>query len=245
MERRCQQPKSKIRKEFSSVGSAPLPSYKMPEIDSEVRLLQQVFQEELIVAKEKAVELSGKWHSTQRIEFDDMNNNSIVFHEAMKLCSIPSVYFQALLDLTKAEKGKKLIIENPGASIKEIVKESRFLALVSNVLPPKLCIQTEVTTSLPESFNRDVWYIDGMHLTHEIELRPWKSGEKMKPIGLKGSKKISDILKDFGIESNKKAFHPIAILNGEILGIPGVCLSQKFMATQNSTRIIKVTFAPC
>ncbi len=235
----------KYARNFLRQEALPFLRLQMPEIDSEVHLLQQVFQEELIAAKVKAVELSDKWRSTQRIELDDTNNNSIVFHEAMKLCAIPSVHFQALLDLTKAEKGKKLILENPSAYFKEIVKESRFLALVSNVLPPKLCVKTEVTTSLPESFNRDVWYIDGMHFTHEIELRPWEAGERMKPIGLKGSKKISDILKDFGIESNKKASHPIAILNGEILGIPGVCLSQKFMATQNSKRIIKVTFAPC
>lgn len=235
----------KYFRNFFRLEALPYLREQCPTLDEAVLLLQKVFQEELLTSKSIAVTLSDKWMNDKRMEFADFSNTSIVLHEAMKRCNIPSVHFQSIVDLVQAEKGKKTIIQNPSSSFKEIVKESTYLAILTDFAPVQFSIQTEVVTSLPQFFNQHEWYLDARFDFEHLALRTWRAGDKLRPIGLKGSKKVSDILKDFGIESHKKQNHPIAVLNDDIVGIPGVCLSQKYAATKEAQRIIKVTFVSC
>ena len=48
--------------------------------------------------------------------------------------------------------------------------------------------------------SKKVEYFDYSNLVFPLILRKWKSGDRIQPLGMKGNKKVSDILIDHGME---------------------------------------------
>ncbi len=66
----------------------------------------------------------------------------------------------------------------------------------------------------------DVHYLDADKIRWPLILRPWKKGDKMKPFGMQGTKKLSDIFVDSKMGIGNK-LHAIVVADGE--GV--ICLS--------------------
>jgi len=81
---------------------------------------------------------------------------------------------------------------------------------------------------------KGVELFDKEKLHFPIILRPWKEGDRMQPLGMNGSKKISDILIDKKI--NRAAKQKIVVLTSkdEIICIPGIVLSEKVKVDANT-----------
>ncbi len=57
-----------------------------------------------------------------------------------------------------------------------------------------------------------------------VEFRRFRAGDRMKPLGMKGSKLVSDIIKDAGLSPEEKEYLVIVqnIESGEILWVEGL-----------------------
>jgi tRNA(Ile)-lysidine synthase len=76
-------------------------------------------------------------------------------------------------------------------------------------------------------------------LTFPLLLRLWKEGDRMQPFGMKGSKKVSDILIDKKIsQADKKKIH-VLLSNEEIIWIPGIQFSEKVKIEESTKHIWK------
>jgi tRNA(Ile)-lysidine synthase len=73
----------------------------------------------------------------------------------------------------------------------------------------------------------------------KLRLRPWKTGDRIKPVGMKGSKRISDVLSDAKVSAHKKAFHLVLEDEKDILWCVGFSVSRIALAT-NKSRKLKV-----
>ncbi len=104
-----------------------------------------------------------------------------------------------------------------------------------------------------ESYSGNILEIDKSGMTayfdsavidkNELTYRFWKQGDRMKPFGMKGSKKLSDIFSDAKIPLNKKKHIPLLVdPNDEILWIPGIRASRIAQVSEKTTAYISIHY---
>jgi tRNA(Ile)-lysidine synthase len=77
-----------------------------------------------------------------------------------------------------------------------------------------------------------------------LTIRNWQHGDRMTPLGMSGSKMISDILIDKKIpQTQKEKMLVILDADHEIIGVPGLVLGEKFKVDNNSTKLIQVSIS--
>lgn len=92
-------------------------------------------------------------------------------------------------------------------------------------------------------FTRDksVEFIAADGLRNVFEIRRWKDGDKFQPIGMKGTKKISDFLSDEKISSIRKKRHLVLTNSGKIVWVVGLRIDDRFKVIQETKKILKLT----
>jgi tRNA(Ile)-lysidine synthase len=74
-------------------------------------------------------------------------------------------------------------------------------------------------------------------LKFPLKLRNWEEGDKMSVLGMKGTKKVSDILIDKKVSIADKRFVMVLESDGEIIWVPGVSMSEKGKVDKNTKNI--------
>jgi tRNA(Ile)-lysidine synthase len=95
-----------------------------------------------------------------------------------------------------------------------------------------------------EMSNNNVEFFNFSKLDFPLKLRKWKRGDKIQPLGMKGSKKISDILIDFKISNLEKENIYVIESNNDIIWIVGVLMSDKYKLDKNSSICYKFSYEP-
>lgn len=77
------------------------------------------------------------------------------------------------------------------------------------------------------------------------EWRTWQQGDRMKPLGMRGSRLVSDIFSDAHLSTVQKQTLPLLALRGsdEIIWIPGIKRSRTALITTDSELILHITAA--
>lgn len=91
--------------------------------------------------------------------------------------------------------------------------------------------------------NPDIAYFDDRVLKGEpLTVRRWHEGDRMKPFGMKGSKKLSDIFNDAKISVAHKQDIPLLVKGDSVLWLCGVRASDLFKVTERSTGYITIRY---
>ena len=80
--------------------------------------------------------------------------------------------------------------------------------------------------------------LDADELAFPLELRPWCEADRIKPIGLAGSKLVSDILIDAKVPMIDKASSYVLISGGEVVWVVGHRLAEGFSAGPKAQRVL-------
>ena len=143
-----------------------------------------------------------------------------------------------LTKLSEAEKGKRIHLND--SRFQMIIRETDHFYFGEN--EPFLLLPAIVKTpveQLPPTFSKDEIYLDPGKIRGELVVRPWRKGDRMKPVGLNGSKLISDILTDAKVP-NSVRFHQLVLTDDEkILWCVGFAIGREAIATKDSA-ILKV-----
>ena len=75
---------------------------------------------------------------------------------------------------------------------------------------------------------------DSGNLQFPLALRTWRQGDKMIPIGMKGRKKISDMLVDAKIPLHMKNKQLVLLSENEVVWLAGLRASELFKITKNT-----------
>ena len=81
------------------------------------------------------------------------------------------------------------------------------------------------------------YYFNPLIGNEELTFRSWKIGDKMQPLGMKGTKKVSDIFINSKIDNDRKNDFPILVSNVEIFAILGLRRSSHFLLGESETAI--------
>lgn len=65
-------------------------------------------------------------------------------------------------------------------------------------------------------------------LAATLEVRPWREGDRMRPLGLDGSKSLQDLFTDRKVPRERRHQLPVVLSDGEIAWVPGVATGERF-----------------
>ena len=92
-------------------------------------------------------------------------------------------------------------------------------------------------SKLPKGADHEV--IDFNLITEQkLVLGNWKEGDKIRPLGLKGHKKVSDLLTEAKIPLHRKRRYPVLRSGDEILWVCGIRLNDKYKVTDGTKEVL-------
>lgn len=83
-------------------------------------------------------------------------------------------------------------------------------------------------------------YIDTENIKGTLELKPLQNGQKIQPIGMKGSKKLSDVLAEAGVPSHKKRKELFLNDNENTICWPGNIVSEQYKIQKSTQQVLKL-----
>jgi len=90
------------------------------------------------------------------------------------------------------------------------------------------------------SNNKNKEYISADAVSAEFTIRRWKKGDSFHPMGMNGSKKISDFLNEQKVESSGKKNHLILLNNNKIVWVIGLRIDNRFKITSSTKKILEL-----
>lgn len=78
---------------------------------------------------------------------------------------------------------------------------------------------------------------DAAALGERVLVRPWREGDRMRPIGLGGTKKLQDLFTDRKVPRELRRSIPVLEAGGEIAWVPGVAVGEAFRARPGAAAI--------
>ena len=128
---------------------------------------------------------------------------------------------------------KKLSIKNPAEKKISIGNESEIDGKILSISKVK---KDEVKIGK----TKNVEFISADGLNSFFIVRIWEQGDKFFPIGMQGSKKISDYLNDIKINSFEKKEQLVLENKGNIVWVIGKRLDDRFKVTPNTKKVLKL-----
>jgi len=139
-------------------------------------------------------------------------------------------------------------------------KDRNYLIFTRNLLPIKynqridkvskttvgnfvLDLQEVTKKQVKFSEDKNIEYFDYEKLPFVLTLRNWEEGDSFIPLGMKGTKKVSDLLIDNKISLFDKNFVNVLATNSEIVWVINHQINDKYKITESTKRFIKATFS--
>lgn len=88
--------------------------------------------------------------------------------------------------------------------------------------------------------DKNVEFVDGELTGESFLIRKWKDGDKFHPIGMKGTKKISDYLNDIKVEAKEKRNQYVLLSKNRIVWIVGKRLDDRYKLKTETKTIYKL-----
>jgi tRNA(Ile)-lysidine synthase len=91
-------------------------------------------------------------------------------------------------------------------------------------------IRAELSSGVPAAEGPDTAVLDPRTLGGSLVVRSWRDGDRMRPIGLGGSKSLQDLFTDRKVPRSLRHALPVVTCDGRIVWIAGVAVSEEFAA---------------
>ncbi len=88
------------------------------------------------------------------------------------------------------------------------------------------------------------YWLDLAQLTFPLTVRPWKAGDRFRPLGMKGSRKLSDYLTDRKYSLRQKEKVQVLLSEGRIVCILGERISEDVRITDSTRNILRLQWSP-
>ena len=83
-------------------------------------------------------------------------------------------------------------------------------------------------------------FISADNIKTPFILRRWTNGDRFYPLGMKGSKKISDFLTEQKVDSHKKREQLVLTNNSKIVWVVGLRMDDRFKVTKKTRKVYKL-----
>ena len=110
-----------------------------------------------------------------------------------------------------------------------------LLSADHSIALPQGRLSWQITTASPESLRNplDAW-VDANRVKLPLKVRPWEAGDRVKPLGMTGHKKVSDIMTDNGVPVDRRSWQFVVCSGDDIVWVVGQCLSDDYKVTSET-----------
>ena len=213
---------------------------KFPDLNENVQLLQSVLREN-ITEKENFLKIElekSKISEKLSLEFvQKLDETAILL--LFRSFNIPNHQLKGFLHLLTAPTGTKITWLSEGEK-QTLVREKSHLQWLKNIDFPLPKIHSEKVEHLPNQFSKSILFLDSDKIKGELTVRFWQIGDRISPPGMKGSKLISDILKDASVPHAERKNAMVLQDEEKLLACINIAVDRSALATKNTTSILKV-----
>ena len=116
-----------------------------------------------------------------------------------------------------------------------------YLSADQAIRLPQGRLSLKITSERPASLSdlAEAW-TDGDMIAQPLRVRRWRAGDRMRPLGMTGHKKVSDILTDNAVPVDQRADQFVVCSGDDIVWVAGHCISNAHRVkaeTQNFARL--------
>lgn len=98
--------------------------------------------------------------------------------------------------------------------------------------------------SLPPVADPGTAYFDAAQLQYPLLLRNWKQGDRLVPLGMQQSKKISDLLVDAKVPLHEKDKVRVLVSGDTLIWLVGHRISEQVKVTDKTAQVLRITMKP-
>ncbi|HLG02268.1 MAG TPA: tRNA lysidine(34) synthetase TilS, partial [Bacteroidia bacterium] len=142
-----------------------------------------------------------------------------------------------LPEILQGESGKQ--IHSPSHRLLRDREKLILTPLQAHEILQKLLIE-EIEKVEEFSDGKSAAEVDGDLLTLPLQLRTWKAGDKMIPLGMQGHRNVSDVLNELKLPAHEKEKKEIVVSGDEIVWVPGYRIADKFKVTDKTRRMLRL-----
>lgn len=237
------------REDLSNDGNAytrnKLRNIIIPELEKEIPTLKesvlvmvQAFQqtqkeiESRVHDQIEKIKKSGNWLFA---DFDPCTDEEKA--EILRSIGVRQTFVLELNKIRSSQKGKRLFTDDF-----EIIREADSIYFTRQKTDqPVFHLRVEEINELPQTFDKNSIYLDADKIEGDLQLRKWRTGDRMKPIGMDGSKLISDILTASKLPTNERNEALLLVDDKKILWCVGIKISSLAIATPETSVILKAS----
>jgi tRNA(Ile)-lysidine synthase len=79
--------------------------------------------------------------------------------------------------------------------------------------------------------------LDAEALGGRIEVRTWREGDRIRPLGMTGTKTLQDLFTDCGVPRSLRRALPVVTVDETVVWVAGVAVSEDFRLTPDAQRV--------
>ncbi|MDI6697621.1 MAG: tRNA lysidine(34) synthetase TilS [Candidatus Saccharicenans sp.] len=83
-------------------------------------------------------------------------------------------------------------------------------------------------------------YLDAERLEFPLEIRSRRAGDKYRPLGMKGQKRLKEFLRERKISQAEREILPVFLSGGKIVWVPGLPVAEAFKVTDQTRKIFLI-----
>lgn len=206
---------------------------ELPQLKDSVLIMIDHFQMLRAEQENRLAPVVAKIKKLQEIQFSVWNELSEM--DKLALFTMLGFDHSTLEEVQKLnQKGKRVELGKNRYNYHAIIRDTDHFDLYKKgeITLPKL--KFEMIEELPPEFNKDVFFVDPKKVEGDINLRLWKIGDRIKPIGMNGSQLVSDIMNDAKYDQSQKDRTFVITDDKDILWIPGLKVGRKAIANKST-----------
>ncbi|MCH2231018.1 MAG: tRNA lysidine(34) synthetase TilS [Crocinitomicaceae bacterium] len=210
---------------------------QLPELNSSVLTLIEAFQNKQGIIESEIQNLTNDFKQYGQISMHSLSLlDDYKLIEFLRQNGQPGSLLEDFKKIINSEKGKKIAWSETW-----LISDTDYLVLDFQHKFKLPLLSTKEVKSLPTEFDKKSIYLDKDKLSGDLKVRKWKNGDRIKPIGMKGSKLISDIIKDAKVSPSAKK--NILVIHDDkcIHWCYQLTVGRTAIASENSKKIIRVT----
>lgn len=71
-----------------------------------------------------------------------------------------------------------------------------------------------------------------------VEVRAWSEGDRIRQLGMEGSKPVADILAERGVGRTGRRRHPVVVAGDEVVWVPGVAVAERLRIAPDTREVV-------